>query len=142
ALRPLLALLVLISLGLDLVRLFGLFGFGRGLDLRFDLVAEVDFAARVLLVLSEVVLLAEIAQLLGADLQLVGDPCIGPPLLHPGADLVELRLQRATSHRRASLLKEGIRLRRGGGGAMTSGTRAPRTSPARRRPRSPSSRPR
>src|SRR4051812_8932615 len=116
ALGTLLALLVLVTLVLGLLRLLGLLGLGGGLDLRFDLVTQVDFAgAGALVVGREVVLLAELAQLGRADLQLVGDPGIGPALVDPGADLVELRLQRASSHRRASLLKEGIRLQRGEG---------------------------
>src|SRR4051812_19638874 len=115
ALGTLLALLVLVTLVLGLLRLLGLLGLGRGLDLSFDLVAQVDFAgAGALVVGREVVLLAELAQLGCADLQLVGDPGIRPALVNPGADLVELRLQRASSHRRASLLKEGIRWQRGG----------------------------
>src|SRR6185437_7052579 len=38
---------------------------------------------------------------------LVGDPGVGATLVHPGADLVQLWLQRASWHRRASLLKAG-----------------------------------
>jgi hypothetical protein len=84
----LVAVLVLVEI-LDVVLLGG-----RGLDLRFDLVAQVAFAgAGVLVVGGKVVLLAELAQLGGADLQLVRDPGVGAPLAHPGADLVELRLQ-------------------------------------------------
>ena len=45
------------------------------------------------LVGGEPVLFAELAQLRGADLELVGDPGVGAALAHPGADLVELGLQ-------------------------------------------------
>src|SRR5262249_51237700 len=86
ALRLLLvALAVLALLTPRRFRLFGLFLLRRGgLDLRFDLVAEVDFAgASVLVVGGEVVLLAELAQLAGADFELVGDPGVGPALVDP-----------------------------------------------------------
>src|SRR5262249_33409245 len=104
--------LLLIGLSLALLSL-GLFGLSLlgccCLDLGFDLVAEVDFArAGVFIIRREVVLLAELAKFGRADFKLVGDPGIGPPLSHPGADLVELRLQRASSHRRASLFNGAI----------------------------------
>ncbi len=66
-----------------------LFLAGRRLDLRLDLVAEVDLGAVLLLVL-ELVAAAKLAQLAGRDLELVGNPRIGAPLADPGADLVEL----------------------------------------------------
>jgi len=89
------ALRLLALLGGGGFGLFGLLLLGRGgLDLRFDLVAEVDFAgARALVVGREVVLLAELAQLAGGDLELVRNPGVGPPLVNPGADFVQLRLQ-------------------------------------------------
>src|SRR5262249_38702377 len=81
---------------LVLVRLLffgGLFS-RRRLDLGLDLVAQVELAAGgVLSVWGEVVLLAELAQLRGGDLELVGDPGVGAALAHPGADLVQLWLQ-------------------------------------------------
>ena len=65
-----------------------------GLDLGLDLVAQVDVGRRLLALGVEAVAAAEVAQLRGGDLELVGDPGVGPPLADPGADLVELRLQR------------------------------------------------
>ena len=41
---------------------------------------------------------AELAQLRGGDVELVGDPGIGPTLAHPGADLVQLRSQGLACH--------------------------------------------
>src|SRR4029077_8044635 len=101
-------LLSFVLLGLLLYLLLGsLFG-RRGLDLCLDLVAEVDLsAAGILAVGGEVVLLAELTQLRGGDFELVGDPSISAALPHPGADLVELWLQRASCHRRASLFNLG-----------------------------------
>ena len=87
------AVLIVLGLGLLVLLLFGLFG-GGSLDLGLDLVAEIDFAAGgVLLVGGEAVLFAELAQLGGADFELVGDPGVRAALADPGADLVELWLQ-------------------------------------------------
>ena len=101
---------LLLRFGLGLLRALGrlgLFGLGRlclgrlglgggllllergGLDLGLDLVAEVDLR-RVLVLDVQFVLAAELAQLVGRDLELVRDPGVGPPLAHPGADLVQL----------------------------------------------------
>src|SRR6185312_1824763 len=102
-----LGVLVAVTLVLG-VGLLGLFLGGGGFDLRFDLVPQVDFARPgVLVVGREFVLLAELAQLGGGDFKLVGDPCVRAALVDPGADLVQLWLQRASWHRRASLLKAG-----------------------------------
>jgi hypothetical protein len=60
----------------------------RGLDLDLDLVAQVLLAAVVLG--AELVPAAELPELGGRDLELVGDPGIGTPLADPAANLVEL----------------------------------------------------
>ena len=82
-----------VALGLLLGLRLRLLG-GCGLDLRLDLVAEIDFpGAGVILVGGEPVLFAELAQLRGADFELVGDPGVRAALAYPGADLVELGLE-------------------------------------------------
>ena len=70
-----------------------------------DLVVEVDGdrLRAVLLGGGEVVLALEGVDLLDGDLELVCDPCISAPLAHPGADLVQVGLQRASCHRRVRL---------------------------------------
>ena len=80
---------VLLGLGLLLVGLLFLGRLAEGLDLRLDLVAELDLAG-VLLLGRELVPAAELAQLGRGDVELVGDPGIGAALADPGADLVEL----------------------------------------------------
>jgi len=84
----LLAVVFLIGLGLLVLLLFGFLG-GGSLDLRLDLVAQSEFpAGGVLLVGGEAVLFAELAQLGGADFELVGDPGVRAALADPGADLI------------------------------------------------------
>jgi hypothetical protein len=111
ALAVILAIVVTLILGLGL---FGLLLGGGGFDLRFDLVAQVDVVrAGVLVVGREFVLLAELAQLGRRDFELVGDPCVRAALVDPGADLIQLWLQRASWHWRGTLLKARVQASRG-----------------------------
>lgn len=67
-----------------------LFGSG-GLDLSFDLVAEVYLGGGVdVIVGRKIVLAAELAEFRGAHFELMGDPGIGATLADPGPNLVEL----------------------------------------------------
>ena len=92
-------------------------GFGRfelGGDQRVVLGAQVDLlrivagacALRGLLVADELVLALELLDVADGDLQLVGDPGVGAPLPHPGADLVEVRAQRFPGHGRSGRLAQ------------------------------------
>ena len=77
-------------------------GLGLGLELGGDqgvvLGAQVDLVVEVgarragdgLTLGREVVLALESVDLLHGHLELVGDPCVGPSLAHPGADLVQV----------------------------------------------------
>ena len=61
----------------------------RPLDLRLDLVAQLEIPG-VLLLGRELVAAPELAQLGGRNVELVRDPGIGAALADPGANLVEL----------------------------------------------------
>jgi hypothetical protein len=73
---------------LFLLLLLLLFFAQRRLDLGLDLVSELEVAG--LAFGRELVAAAELAQLRGGDVELVGDPGVGAPLANPGADLVQL----------------------------------------------------
>jgi hypothetical protein len=85
----------LLLLGLGLLEL--------RLDLRLDLVAKVDVAVGFLALGGEAVAASEIPQLGRRDAELMRDPCIGPALANPGANLIELWSQGLASHRRRTL---------------------------------------
>ena len=86
-------------LGLGRARLLGL---ELGGDRRVVLGAQVDLDAGVpggvRAVGHQLVLALEGLDLLDGDLELVRDPGVRAALAHPGADLVELRSQRAACH--------------------------------------------
>src|SRR5206468_6003576 len=97
-------------LGLGFGRPLGFGGFELGRDQRvvlgpkIDLVVEVeltDDAVGLLAVSRKTVLPLERLDLLDADLELVGDPCIRPALARPRADLIELRSKRFARHQRS-----------------------------------------
>src|SRR5262249_53546565 len=104
-----LVVLVLVRLGLGGRRL------GLPLDLRRDqpvvLRPEIDLVIEVrarrtvdgFTLRRQVVFALEGIDLLHGHLELVGDPCVGPTLAHPGTDLVQVRAKRAAGHRAARL---------------------------------------
>jgi hypothetical protein len=96
---------------LDFVLLVG--GAQLRLDLGLDLVAQVDVAGGLLALDVQPVAAAEIAQLRGGHLELMGDPGVGAALADPGADLVELGSKRLTGHRSAGLYQRPISPRTG-----------------------------
>ena len=83
-----LLLVLILRLGV-LVLSGGLLLERRLLDLRLDLVAELQIPG-VLLLRRELVPAAELAQLRGRNVELVRDPGIRSALADPGANLVEL----------------------------------------------------
>ena len=82
------------SLGLGFCR------FELGGDKSVILGAEIDLlgvvpggGVRTGLLAGQVVLALELLDVADADLELVGDPGVGPTLAHPGADLIQVRTQ-------------------------------------------------
>ena len=104
---PLIATAVTVRLVFALVgRLLFFLGLGLtelGLDLRLDLVAEVDVAVRLLALRGQPVAMTEVAELCGGNADLMGDPGVRPALANLGANLVELGSEGLPGHRRRTL---------------------------------------
>ncbi len=78
----------------------GFGGFELGGDQRVILGPQVDLLGvvpggrlRSGILAGQLVLALELLDITDADLELVGHPGVGPPLAHPGADLIEVRTQ-------------------------------------------------
>jgi hypothetical protein len=91
ALRVVVAVIAVVLI-LAVLVLFLILVVGRkrcGLDLGFDLIAEIGLGVR-LGVGGEAVAASEVTELRGGNLELMGDPCVRAALADPGADLIQL----------------------------------------------------